>query len=507
MPGRFESARSRSSSLSANIHKSSEQRKILLGILAVLEHAHPPAKTDLRTRIVEGIQKFAKYIGLPTLIIAAILPVYNLLVAAVDHRNTSYIKHVYIDYALKLSERHLFDRSIKVLRQLDKISSLDANAQHISAKISAEAAYFQGRAYDEVEDSIIILLALHEKRPVLFPTFGGDAEILELEQRLVDIHLKRGKFREAVQFARDIRAKNTQLPLPVDARLTIQEAKGHLYAFDMAAAKPLIARALQLASICVCRSVEAEAEHALGTLSMFSSASPEAEKHLKVALSIFEAIGDREGQVRTWTNLAVVYGHELDWKGALGARRQQERIAREMNDEQLIANALVGLAVVERNLGNFERALSFALEAQAIANRLGSSISLAAALVNKANIYVRMKDYANALDSANSALPYFVSERDLRGVTSALGIIAQAGEDLGDNEALLFGLGGSIGLARHLGQANASTARDLNIHIRTLERFKRGEPLKYELTKINVAARLRELERSLRTPSLSTGVD
>jgi len=486
---------------------SASQTATLNEILLVLQRAHPVPKTTILSTIVDWVQKVAKYVGLPALLIGAVLPAYNLIASAIEYRNTRYIKSVYIDYATELSGRHLFDRALGVLSQLDKLSALDARAQYTSAKISEEAAYYQGKSYDQVEDTVRILLALNNNKPWTFPNLGGDSEILELEQRLIDIYLKRSMFKDALAMVQTVRKEHTNLPPNADARLLIQEGRAHIYAFDKFDTRTLLAKALQLAKKCGCRNYTAEAEHALGTAAMFSGDPQSAAQHFDTALHIFETLDDHDGELRTWTNIAIIRGDELDWQGALAARRQQERLAREDGDQQAIGNALIGLAVAERNLDNAGAALTFALEAEAIFTRLGVPVGIGSALTNEANIYVRQQDYAKALDAANRALPYFVGERDLRGVGATLGIIAQAADEVGDKEAELYGLGGSIGLEQLTNANGFAGQRDMAIHLSMLDQIRVRDPDGFEVAKAAALPRLRELERSLRTPQLKTGLE
>jgi hypothetical protein len=115
-------------------------------------------------------------------------------------------------------------------------------------------------------------------------------------------------------------------------------------------------------------------------------------------------------------------------------------------------------------------------------------------------------DNPKALDAANRSLTYFIGERDIRGAAATLGIIANAAASLGDDEMRLYGLAGSIGLARYMGGANAATARDLEIHEADLEEFRASEPLRYATAREAIEPRLRELERALRTSQLQTGL-
>jgi tetratricopeptide (TPR) repeat protein len=483
------------------------EQELLQEIRDTLLRANPPPPTGRLAILLQRFQTFVKYIGLPAVFLAAILPVYELLSAAIEHRNISYMHRTYIEYATTLADRREFERAQKIVQKVNELSHLDAAAQYASARILAEAAYNQAKSYDEAEDAISILLSLHRNRPWLFPSFGGEAEILALDLRLVDIDLKRTLYKEALARVDAIRESNHALDVAAQARLAVQEGRGHLYLYQAQQALPHLKDALRLSRTCGCKNLQAEAEHALGTLYFFQGENGPAVVHLETARQIFEAIDDKDGLARTWTNLSLVRGAEFDWPGALAARRQQERLSRELHDELGIGNALVGLAMIERNLGDFNTALTYALEAEEIFKRMANPTGIAAALQNQANIYSRLPDFARALETANRALPYFYEQRDIRGTIATLGVLARAAEALGNDKELAFAAGATVGLARLNASRNPADERDLHIHLAMIERLRDYKPDVYFRAKEEAERRIREMERTLRTPRLETGLD
>jgi tetratricopeptide (TPR) repeat protein len=483
------------------------QQELLQDIRDTLLRANPPPPTGRVATLFQRFQTFVKYIGLPAVFLAAILPVYELLSAAIEHRNISYMHRTYIEYATTLADRREFERAQRIVEKVNELSHLDAAAQYASARILAEAAYHQAKSYDEAEDAISILLSLHRKRPWLFPAFGGDAEILALDLRLVDIDLKRTFYKEALARVAAIRASGHALDIPAQARLAVQEGRGQLYLYRPQEALPRLQNALKLSQQCGCRNLQGEAEHALGTLFFFKGENRPASLHLEKARQIFESIDDKDGLARTWTNLSLVRGAEFDWTGALAARRQQERLARELRDELGVGNALIGLAVIERNMGDSNAALTYALEAEEIFKRMANPTGIAAALQNQANIYSRLPDFARALETANRALPYFYEQRDIRGTIATLGVLARAAEALGNDRELAFAAGANVGLARLNANRNPADERDLHIHLAMIERLRQGKPEAYFRAKEEAELRIREMERTLRTPQLDTGLD
>jgi tetratricopeptide (TPR) repeat protein len=208
----------------------------------------------------------------------------------------------------------------------------------------------------------------------------------------------------------------------------------------------------------------AEANHAIGTSAILQGNYRKAMQHLEFARVGFQTLNDKNGLWRTYANIAMAQGSQLNWRDSLTARRYQERYAREAKDELGIANALVGLSLVERNLGNLQRALTYALEADGMFERQNNLSGRAAALQNEANIYVRIPDYPKALDSANRAVTLFVESRDVRGVAATLGVLARAAGEVENHEDEVFALLASIGLRRYSGSDDlAAEKRDIKV--------------------------------------------
>jgi hypothetical protein len=90
---------------------------------------------------------------------------------------------------------------------------------------------------------------------------------------------------------------------------------------------------------------------------------------------------------------------------------------------------------------------------------------LAASLHNQANILVRQQEYGQALYAAKSALPYFLSENDQRGVMTALGVIGRSGRELNNLEDAVFGYFGALTILNEIFvEGNVGHARDQGIY-------------------------------------------
>src|SRR5258708_39219905 len=81
-------------------------------------------------RLHDRVTFFAKYIGIPGIIIAAIGPVQKLGQEWMEHHNKKYIQTTYIDYATALLNQGSIDRANKLLLTLETQKDFDSRLQY-----------------------------------------------------------------------------------------------------------------------------------------------------------------------------------------------------------------------------------------------------------------------------------------------------------------------------------------------------------------------------------------
>lgn len=477
----------------------------IAAVRAVLERAFPPAGKSFPARLHSTATGLLRYVGLPALAIAAVLPVYELVSGVIEHRNRGYVRQTYARYAEELLGRREYGRARSTLDGLREASVLDVDTYYATARVLAEAAFRQGRGYQETEDRVRILLRLHADRPWLFPRFGGDADIVDLEARLIDVTIARKRPQEALE---DIATLRGRLPSNYDprvvARLLSQEGRALADMHRFRESRASLGAALLLLQVYDEPGLKAETLHSVGTLLFFEGDNPGAIAELLRAKQIFETIGDAWGVRRCHANLALAFGGALDWDAALLHRQREEAIAREQGDQLGLATALVGLAMIRRNKGQLDESLRLAMEAEAAFAAQGHGIGLATALQNQANAYSRMEKCGQALVAAKNAVDWFAQERDVRGVAASLGVIGRCGLKLRDLEEAIYGLLGSIVLNRSTGLARSEDgARDELIHTHDLIELQDDTPVARFADAIRGArVRLQELAERMRLDPL-----
>lgn len=149
----------------------------------------------------------------------------------------------------------------------------------------------------------------------------------------------------------------------------------------------------------------------------------------------------------------MAYESTLDWRAARAVRIRQIRLSRNLHDELGVAIAQIGLSVIERRIGNLDEALRVAQEAEEAFKNIHSSVGLAAAYQNFANIYNYKEEHWAAIYNSRRALVLFEEARDPRGVGASLGVLGSSAKNIGDDNEAVFGLLGSIAIKRITGYA------------------------------------------------------
>ncbi len=475
-------------------------------IISILDRAFPNKTSTLPQKIYHITQVFVRYVGIPAILIAAILPVYELMSGIIEFRNRQYIRSTYVDYAVGLTDKGEYDRAKSILGRLEKLGPLDAQTQYKSAKVLAEMAFRQGRAYEEAEDAIRILLSLHSDSPAFFPEFGGDEEILSLEAQLVEILIQRSRFDDALNAAERLKEKVAGRKFPhIEAQVHIQIGKTLIALHRLEEGKKEIENGIKLITS-TDDNLFGVAYHSLGGMHYLQGDNENALNYLLRAEQNFVKNDNKFSLIRTYNNLSLVYDANLDYYKALASRKKQLVLARETADERIIGTTLVGLSQAERHFGNFDRALSLALEAEELFDRQKNFIGLATALQAQANVYVRQEKFGKVLYLSQKVIPIYIDNRNFRGVWSTLGIVGRAALELGDEEEMVFALLGSIALKRHTGYANSDDGlRDVRIqsdHLRS--HCLRIGFSKFENMKRSVELRLARLAADLGIENLDT---
>src|SRR5213075_54028 len=86
-------------------------RQHLSDILICLQQAFPRTQLGWPERAYRRLQLFAKYVGAPALILAAIVPTYNVVKAIRDYDDERSVRSAYASYTAELLDRGEVERA------------------------------------------------------------------------------------------------------------------------------------------------------------------------------------------------------------------------------------------------------------------------------------------------------------------------------------------------------------------------------------------------------------
>jgi tetratricopeptide (TPR) repeat protein len=102
----------------------------------------------------------------------------------------------------------------------------------------------------------------------------------------------------------------------------------------------------------------------------------EAKRHLLEAVAVTEGTDDREGRSSAMHVLGVAYQMTGEFEAASEVMRARISLGRETGNDMLVAIESANLSMVERQLGNLERAEALSTEALEIVSRRGEELMI-----------------------------------------------------------------------------------------------------------------------------------
>jgi CHAT domain-containing protein/Flp pilus assembly protein TadD len=190
------------------------------------------------------------------------------------------------------------------------------------------------------------------------------------------------------------------------------------------------------------KATRAEAEKALGEGDRLYQQGDKASLQQaivkwKVALKLWQQVGDRIFEAITLIGIGKVYSDLGDNKQALTFYNQALPILRAVGDRRFEAITLIGIGKVYSDLGDNKQALTLYNQALPILRAVGDRHGEASALNSIGKVYSDLGDKEQALTFYNQALPLFHVVSDRWGEASTLNSIGKVCSDLGDKEQAL----------------------------------------------------------------------
>ena|SRR3990170_4321118 len=116
-------------------------RNELTELIRLLKKQHSDeAGTAWYERTYGRFKQIVKYVGMPGVLIAAVIPVYNISAALRDYQVKLFVRSQYSAYANTLLEAGELDRASKMMSEIDAADKFEASAQYAAAKLLTRIA-------------------------------------------------------------------------------------------------------------------------------------------------------------------------------------------------------------------------------------------------------------------------------------------------------------------------------------------------------------------------------
>lgn len=155
------------------------------------------------------------------------------------------------------------------------------------------------------------------------------------------------------------------------------------------------------------------------------------------AKALSESIGYEAGLTKSLHRAATNYGQLGDYENALAFALNARERAKGLRDKSLEAAIAQTIGTAYYNLGDYETALRFGYECLDIAQEIGAPILAAKAYTTIGNTYFQLRDFANAQQTFEKCLAIAVEARHRYGESVSLNNLANVYEQLNDYQTAL----------------------------------------------------------------------
>lgn len=249
-------------------------------IRTILENAHAVPIARWYERIYARVQAFVRYIGVPALILASVVPVYECSRRYVEYLRQRSIYEACAEYSATLLKAGEPQRAMAVLNSLRDAASYDAHTQYMRARILADTAIRQARQQQEAEDTINLLLLLHRRHSWFLGRLGTPRDILELRLGLADISIQLTEAKKARALLSAIARSPELMSEPLaNAEVQLRQGKINILLHETALAEVPLRQALSSFTNAGRTEGAAEATFALGNMYATLNRTDDARRH------------------------------------------------------------------------------------------------------------------------------------------------------------------------------------------------------------------------------------
>lgn len=194
--------------------------------------------------------------------------------------------------------------------------------------------------------------------------------------------------------------------------------------------------------------------HSLGILSFCEivlAQFKDALGHAQRSLALLRNLGEGDKACRMENQIACIHRHMGDYPKAEEGYRRVQQAAHVSGDRLLEASALNNIGIIKHQLGDNKAALDFYRQGLVLYQEIDEQRFAAGAMVNIADILVESGDYENALANSLGAAKIMMEYGDKAGAASAHHVAGNIYRQMGDPVQAMDEWEKCIKMAREVG--------------------------------------------------------
>ncbi|MBW3698473.1 tetratricopeptide repeat protein [Vibrio sp. T187] len=407
-------------------------------IKKILNRAYPEPDTSLGHSVYIRIQFILKYLGIPALVMAAIVPVYDFGKGLRNNILNDLIIETYTSYSVQLLKNGKPDRAEKVILGLEHTRKSLPRVHYAKARISVKQAIMKGANVDETEDIINILLILNSKSNFITGKYGDESDLLSLKLMLAEMRIASAEYEGAIKILSELESYE-YIPSEMEAELYLKKATIHVWRneFDKAEGSLLLASEI-LDEIGGFDDLAAEIVFQKAKNDQFQGKYDEAISEYIRSDYIFKDIGYNRGRIKSLNNLGMIYSLRLyegrDLYKASQYYLKSLDLAKTLKDDVSIARANLNIAQIKHKEGKLQESLQRYILALEFFSSAKNSYGMSISHSGLGMIYDLTGNEEKYYYHAMRAFDGFVSLKYLGDIGKHAGHVADAANALGNNK-------------------------------------------------------------------------
>jgi tetratricopeptide (TPR) repeat protein len=180
-----------------------------------------------------------------------------------------------------------------------------------------------------------------------------------------------------------------------------------------------------LPSVSASPRVAADLHDLIGKVCFFRGNFAQGMEQFQSALALRETCADQQGMIRSYSNLAVVYGEQNRYEQARQANEAALEIAERLEDRVALATLYMNMAADAIEQGSYHQAIDYGEHTLALGSKMGDTYILSIAHHNLGEAHRLTKRFDQAIVHLEQAIELAEQAEDRHGVVYALKELAE----------------------------------------------------------------------------------